>query len=101
MTKIEFAPRARRDLVDIEGYLTREAGSRRAKAVLARIRERIGQLAEQPRSGPERDDLRGRRALICRSYVAIYRLRNRDNGDIVVIVRIVHGARDLPALIED
>jgi plasmid stabilization system protein ParE len=101
MTEIEFAPGARRDLDDIEGYVTREAGRRRAKTVLARIRKRIAQLAEHPRSAPERDDLRGRRALICGPYVAIYRLRSRDDGAIVVIVRIVHGARDLPALIED
>jgi plasmid stabilization system protein ParE len=100
MTRIEVAPRARADLIDIEIYLKREAGERRAKAVLRRIRDRIDRLREFPELGVEREDYGGRRVLQCRPYIAIYRVRQIEADTLVIILRIVHGARDIPTLLE-
>lgn len=101
MTRIEFAHRASIDLDDIDRYLTAEAGSRRAKLVLARIRDRIALLQEHPEAGPEREEYGGRRILVCRPYVAIYTIRRLPQDTIVVVLRIVHGARDIPRLLTD
>lgn len=101
MTRIEFAPRAWADLDDIDRYLTQEAGGRRAKAVLRRIRDRIDLLAEHPRIGPIREEYGGRRILPCRPYVAIYTVRPHRDGDLIIVLRIVHGARDIPRLLAE
>lgn len=100
MTRIEVAPRAQADLLDIETYLRREVGECRTKAVLRRIRDRIDRLQEFPALGVEREDYRGRRVLQCKPYIAIYRVRHVDADTIVIILRIVHGARDIPTLLE-
>ena len=75
MIRIELAHKARADLDDIVAYLVREAGRARARRMLLRLRDRIDQLGELPELGPAREDLNGRRVLICRPYIAIYRLR--------------------------
>jgi plasmid stabilization system protein ParE len=100
MTRIEVAQSARADLLDIERHLRREAGESRTKAVLRRIRDRIDRLQEFPELGVEREDFGGRRVLQCRPYIAIYRLRHIDAETLVTILRIVHGARDIPTLLE-
>lgn len=99
MTEIELAPKARADLDDIERYLTSEAGARRAKAVLRRIRDRVDILVDHPKVGRVREDYGGRRMLPCNPYVAIYTIRSQADREIVVILRIVHGARDIPWLL--
>lgn len=99
MTKIELAHKARADLDDIETHLTREAGRARTRIMLLRLRDRIDRLVEFPESGPARDDLSGRRVLLCRPYIVIYRLRTIGAEPLVVVLRIVHGARDLPTLL--
>jgi plasmid stabilization system protein ParE len=52
----------------------------------------------QPYSGPEDPDLGGRRRIVVKPYLVIYRI---ETPSLVRVVRIVHGARDLPALFED
>lgn len=99
MTRIELAHKARADLDDIEAYLIREAGRMRARRMLLRLRDKIDLLAEFPELGPVREDLGGRRVLLCRPYIAIYRLRSRGADSLVIILRIVHGARDLPTVL--
>jgi plasmid stabilization system protein ParE len=99
MIRLEFAPRARADIDDIELYLTREAGRNRAKAMLKRIRDRVGLLAEFPEIGTVRDDYGGRRILPCRPYIIIYRLRRHGEVSVLIVLRIVHGARDIPTLL--
>jgi plasmid stabilization system protein ParE len=99
MIRLEVAPRARADIDDIDNYLTREAGRNRANSMLRRIRDRVGLLAEFPEIGVVREDYGGRRILPCRPYIVIYRLRRHGDDTVVVILRIVHGARDIPTLL--
>ncbi|MGQ0531474.1 MAG: type II toxin-antitoxin system RelE/ParE family toxin [Caulobacteraceae bacterium] len=101
MTEIEFAPRARADVDDIERYLRGEVGQRRTKTVLRRIRDRISILMDHPRVGRVREEYGGRRLLTCWPYVALYTIKTRADREIVVVLRIVHGARDIPTLLAD
>ncbi len=99
MTRIELARQAHADLDDIQTYLKREAGEARTQRMLARIRDKIDLLVDFPELGVEREDLGHRRVLLCRPYIIIYRLRATDADKLLIVLRIVHGARDLPTLL--
>lgn len=71
--KVEITRRARIDLIEIGDYLERVAGKRIAFRWVERLEARALGLALQPYAGVEDSELGGRR-------------------------RVVHGARDLPAL---
>lgn len=95
--KVEFAPRARIDLVEIGDYLERVAGKRTARKWVARLQARARALGEHPYASHEQPDLGGRRRAVVRPYLVVYRIAL----DTVRIVRVVHGARDLPAIFGD
>lgn len=99
MTRIELARQAHADLDDIRSYLKREVGEARTRRMLTRIRDKIDLLADFPKLGVEREDLGRRRVLQCRPYIIIYRLRATGADTLLIILRIVHGARDLPTLL--
>jgi len=83
--------RARQDLIDIWNHVAADNPDA-ADALLDRIDEGCRGLAQHPRLGPARDDIRpGLRYLIIGEYVALYRIVGED----VEIVRVVHGRRDL------
>jgi len=87
---------ARADLDDLWAYAARETGSEgRADHAVDAIAERFITLTDYPRAGRMRGDLgRGLRSFAAGDYVIIYRVVRTD----VVILRIVHGRRDLRAL---
>jgi toxin ParE1/3/4 len=93
--KVELAPRARLDLIEIGDYLERVASARTALRWVTRLEARALRLGEQPYVGAEDSDLGGRRRIVVRPYLIIYRI---VSGDLVRVVRRVHGARDLPAM---
>lgn len=93
--KVELARRARRDLLEIGDYLERVASRRTAFRWVVRLEERALALAREPFAGAELPDLGGRRRVVVRPYLIVYRIVSKD---LVRVVRIVHGARDLPAL---
>lgn len=92
---VRYAPQAERDLQSIGDYLEREASPRVARRWIARLLAAAEALAEMPLIGVQDEDLGGRRRLIVRPYLIIY--RTLDDGS-VRIVRVVHGARDIPSL---
>ncbi len=86
--------RARRDLVDIVSHLLTVVSRRRAHQIIDRIERRCETLVEMP----ERGRSIGAEALALRRvieppYVIIYEVR----GELVSIVTILHGARDIDA----
>jgi toxin ParE1/3/4 len=90
-------PAAEADLEDIWNYIAAD-NSVAAERVLRRINEAEMRLLEHPRIGQERPDLRpGLRHWPVGNYLIIYRI---DPGAITV-VRVLHGSRDLPALLGD
>jgi toxin ParE1/3/4 len=94
MTRLVFTPAARDDLMAIGLYIA-EDDPHRAMSFVAELEAKARQTAERPRSFPARDDISpGLRAAVHGRYVLLFRELNGD----VRIVRVVHGARDLPRI---
>lgn len=101
MTRIVVTARAERDLEYI--WLTIAADSTRAATRVVRAAAaRIETLTIFPRMGPQRSDVRlGLRALVHRPYLVLYAVHPDGDDmevDVVEIVRIVDGRRDLRRL---
>ena len=92
------SPQAETDLEDIWYYIAMESDSIRiADRVINSITETLFLLAGHPHIGRRRDeDLKpGLRSFPAGKYVIIYRVdKNKD----VLILRVIHGKRDIEAL---
>ena len=100
MTAALIAPRARRDLVAAVRWIRRDnpAAARALRDAVARAAERIGTY---PRIGVVRRDLTSGpyRFVVLTGFP--YLIAYAENHDPPLIVRVVHGARDLPRLLRD
>ena len=93
--RLVFRPEAEADLADIHDHIAADSPAR-ARMFLALLRDRCGPLRQFPEMGRARDDLRpGLRSLPVDRYVVIYRVL----GDVVEIVTILHGSRDVDTLV--
>lgn len=96
MKRLEFSPAARTDLLEIGLYIASDDPVR-ADSFLAELEIKARQAAERPRSFPARDDISpGLRAAGHGRYLIFF----RELDDEVRIVRVLHGARDLPRLFD-
>jgi plasmid stabilization system protein ParE len=94
-----FSPAASRDLTSILSVIADGAGSRVAMRWRRTFDERTAALTVQPYVGAVDEDLGpGRRRLVVPPYLIVYHLPIPTE---VVILRVVHGARDLRALFGD
>jgi toxin ParE1/3/4 len=94
MKRLVFTPAARDDLTEIALYIA-EDNPIRAESFVAELEAKARGLAEWPERHPARDDISpGVRAVVHGRYLLLY----RDLQDEVRIVRVVHGARDLPPM---
>jgi addiction module RelE/StbE family toxin len=96
MAQIRWSLTAENDLRAIEEFIAKDSVLH-AISFMDRLVESAEKLSSSPKIGrmvPEfsREDLR---ELIFRSYRVVYQL----HGDTVTILRVVHGARDLPGLV--
>ena len=94
------APQAEAELDDIWYYVAKESGSIEiADRLIDSITERFYLLACHPHIGRHRDeDLRpGLRSFPVGEYVIIYRIEDADT----LILRVVHGRRNITALFVD
>jgi addiction module RelE/StbE family toxin len=96
MAQIHWSLTAENDLLAIEEFIAKDSVLH-AISFIDRLIERIEKLSSSPKMGrmvPEfsREDLR---ELIFRSYRVVYQLY----GDSVTIIRVIHGAMDLPGLV--
>jgi plasmid stabilization system protein ParE len=89
---------ASQDLDDILTYVLDQDGPERAQHVVDRLCECFQKLAANPGLGRRREDLTSARVLFWPvwSYLVIY----RPDSTPLEIVRVLHGARDLPPLLE-
>lgn len=88
---------AEADLSDIWARLATEASERIATRFVGAIEASLEPLRQFPLSGPARDQLApGLRVTFHSPYAIYYRVQ----ADAVVIVRVIHGARDIAALAE-
>ncbi len=90
--KVRYTPRALGDLDAIYKYIA-EQNPRAARAVKARIKERIQSLANFPASGPETETPRLRMLAIGRyPYLVFYEID--DTAKFVAILHIRHASRE-------
>jgi plasmid stabilization system protein ParE len=90
---------ARRDFAGVIATIAENSGSLVAARWRGRILGQIGHLADRPYLGARDEDLgSGRRRLIVAPYLIVYELMP---ANVVAVLRIIHGARDLPALFGD
>ncbi len=85
-----LSPRAKADLEAIGDNIAM-LNPRAAVALIQRFHERWSLLATQPRSGAISGVVPGVRHIVTGRYVAFYRV---EGGD-VVILRVIHGHRNL------
>lgn len=92
-----FTPASMHDLADIYEYLAKDNESAAVK-LLARLFQGAEYLVESPELGRKRDDDLGEgvRSFPVGNHVLFYRI----SGETVEILRVLHGARDLPPLFE-
>ncbi len=91
-----LSPQASDDLDEIAYYIASVTGDiDRAARLISEITRRFVTLSTYPHLGRARDaDLGpGRRSHVVDQFVIIYRL----DGDDVVVLRVIHGRRDIAA----
>jgi toxin ParE1/3/4 len=92
-----FAPAARLDLLSIGQYIALD-NPRRAITFVDEIEERCNRLGEFPGIARRLPALgKNARVLVFKGYLILY----RDLPDHVAILRVIHGARDLAAILEE
>lgn len=94
--RLRLSPHVPEDLEDILNYIARES-PRHASRVVRLLRTRCSEIGKEPLLYPLRPEfgLDARLASVG-SYVILFRIHD----GFVRIERIVHGSRDLPALLE-
>lgn len=91
MRRMILTPAARRDYRAILDYLLIHSEAA-AEQLTADLNERVRLLAGQPRTGRPRDDLApGVRTTVVGRYVVLYRFTD----ELVEVLRIIHGSRDV------
>jgi len=95
--RVSSFARAEAELDSIWIHIARESGSTdTATRVVESITERFWLLARYPYMGRRRDDLRlGFRSFMADDYVIIHRI---VEDDVVLILHVVHGSRDIVAM---
>ncbi len=96
MARLVILPAARADLIEIGDFIAQD-DPRRAASFVAEIEAKMRAAAERPMSFPARDELHeGLRAARHGRYLIFF----VEQGDEVQVVRVLHGARDLPQAFE-
>jgi toxin ParE1/3/4 len=94
MSQIQLSPQAGRDLEEIEEYISQDNPDAASQLILA-IREKCVILSEQPGIGRNRSDLSPNlRGFPVGNYIIFYRPASQG----IEIIRVLHGARDIPEL---
>lgn len=97
MPRLTRTRQAEEDLIEIWTFIAQDDMAA-ADRLLERIDEVCGLLVENPQLGPARPDLRPElRYMSVARYLILYRITSKA----VEIVRVVHGARDLPSLLRE
>jgi plasmid stabilization system protein ParE len=100
MSRYVLSTEAQEDLREIRGYLTNRGGTRIARYVLSALVTAFRRLAKTPHIGHARQDLTVAdevRFWPVFSYLIVYRRNSRPLG----IVGIIHGKRDVSAVLRE
>lgn len=99
--KVEYSPRAIRDLDEIWDYIDKNLGNTdAAQRIVSGIMDSIDSIAAFPKSGPKLifEDVpeSGYRFIVYKHYMDFYRLKPDDT---LYVDRIVYGRRDYMSLL--
>jgi len=96
MKRFRLSPEAASDIREIWSYIATD-NTKAARRVRLQILRACQRIANNPRIGHTREDLTEKPVLFwpVGSYVIIYNPMRRP----IEIVRVVHGARDIPRLL--
>jgi toxin ParE1/3/4 len=90
--QLEWAPAAKRDVLDIWHYFADVASPELADTLLRNIERASTQLADHPFSGRPRGDISpGVRSILAHPYVIFYRV----TASTIEIARVLHERRDV------
>ena len=99
-----YFPRARLDLIEQADYLAEQASTEVAERFLASTERTVDELLEMPRMGriweglqAETQNIRIWRVRDFPKILIFYRIETFG----ICVVRVLHGARDLPSLMKD
>jgi toxin ParE1/3/4 len=93
---VRFSLEASRDLEEVKDYISQDNPAAATRLILL-IREKCALLSQQPGIGRDRSDiLSGLRGFPVGNYVIFYQPMN----DGISVVRVLHGARDIPELFD-
>jgi len=98
MNRYILAPPAREDLIAIRDY-SRNGQSKNRSANAGRVRERVPNDCTDTRIGHKREDLAEDRTVLfwpLREYLIVYRVKTQ----LVEIITVVHGRRDVAQLLK-
>lgn len=96
MARLTITDHARSDLHEIHSYIA-EDNPEAARRFIKRLRDKARQISETPGMGRSRaEDLRPN---LFSFPVGEYILFYRKQPDGIVLVRVIHGSRDLPSLL--
>ncbi|MDB5685693.1 MAG: plasmid stabilization system protein [Rhizorhabdus sp.] len=95
MAKLVVLPAALQDLIEIGDFIALD-DPQRARSFIADIEKTLIKIADRPSSFPARDDLHpGIRAGRHGRYLIFFQMVATE----VHVVRVLHGARDIPRIL--
>lgn len=96
MPAVTFSPKARQDLLDIGDYIAKDSRAK-ARSFVGKLVEQCKRIGNAPLGYAGREDLApGLRMAALGRYVIFFRVIDGA----VRIERVLHGARNLPAVLE-
>jgi toxin ParE1/3/4 len=95
MASVTFSPKSRQDLIEIGDYIAKDSRGN-ARRFIGKLREQCERIGKAPLAYTGREDLApGLRMAPMGRYVIFFRVL----GDVVRIERVLHGARNLRAIL--
>lgn len=96
MAKVAFSPKSRQDLLDIGDYIARDSRVN-ARRFVGKLMEQCQRIGSSPMGYAGREDLApGLRMAALGRYVIFFRVLDGT----VRIERVLHGARNLPVVLQ-
>jgi len=98
MGRIFRTAQATSDLLDIWIHVKTTQSEAKATALVRTIERKLRLLTSQPQMGRSRDELReGLRSFPVKPYIIFY----QPQSDGILVVRVLHGRRDLSTFFEE
>ncbi len=97
MPRIRISPRASEDLLELWDYIADDSVAN-ADGFIDKLHETMEMLGRQPKSGRRREELAaGIQCFPLGRYMIFY----RGVRDVIEIVRVLHGSRDIGSIFDD